>query len=229
MASKNNIFTLEDSLSFEDYAFIFFKTYLKGYQLVAALNKCLGIDLHRIDRPRDVEHGEGGQEVKLYEDADWRDVPVYAYNAYRDKMVDLKYFVVDVWYYRDMSHQLSDAIHASDKVLVLSGSEAHAMRIKIYNQLLSPEAVKDPDDILAIQRYEAWKDLLGNLIDYNYYDYSDIDNPRSSQWENAKRPWSKNLKNMVSTIQDFLSDVVHKIEDVGEASDEDVWMLGGSE
>ena len=204
MAAKRQEFTLDDDYPLDEYAFLVFRTYLQGYQLVAALNECQKINLARIDFPRnDAPDGDGSPQPVM---------PIYYYT---DDMVNLEYYVVDAsWYFGSMTQQVYSALQAGDKVLVLHGTEARATQQSIYKSIVELETPSDPCDILEQRKAEAWKNLASELIDVNYYDYSDSENPLSSQWENAPWPMPSRLQRMAGEIESFFVVVLGVIEDV---------------
>ena len=204
MASKRQEIILDDEYPLDEYAFLVFRTYLQGFQLVAAINECQGIDLVRIDFPRDDDS-----------DGDGTSQPVMPIYYYADDMVNLQYYVVDAsWYFGSMTQLVYSALQAGDKVLVLHGIEARSMMQSIYKSIVELETPTDPYDILAQRKAAAWKNLAAELIDVNYYDYSNPDYPLSSQWENAPWPMPSRLQRMAGEIESFFVVVLGVIEEV---------------
>lgn len=199
----------EDDL-FEDAAILAIRTSLSGPQFVSYLNRCFHLQLSRMDLLPD--------EIKALKDnSDHYYVPfMLPTYSYHDELSGLKCYVVDAWYYRDMPKELSFALNGCDKIMVFDGPDAYKQQQEFY-RLLSLNDVDSKGDLSQRLDKADWDELVGSIIDVNYFDFSDNDSPKSSQWQSASDSYSPKLKKTIATMKAFFADVVYMRDEIGYA------------
>ena len=199
---------LDEEDSYEEVAFLACRTTLRGFQFVSALNKCAHLNLHRIDLSED-ESDMLSMSLDAPSETALR-LPIY---SYRDDSAGITYRVVDAWYYPNMPEALSTALQGCDKVIVFYGMSAYEQQMMFYERLRQTRPI-DPESDPAQQNDEAaWNALSNEIIDLNYFDYSDREFPKSSQWQASVEAYSPRLRKMAATIERFFADIVYMIDE----------------
>ncbi|MBR1517798.1 MAG: hypothetical protein IJ620_06645 [Bacteroidales bacterium] len=184
--------SLEDEYDYEDYAFVACSTNLKNYQLAASLNRCMGWDLHRI---------------AVAADSPQAALPIY---YHRDDAAELSFFLIDVWSYQGLTTTLSQSLQGCDKIVIINGMRSHEYSRRIYDGICNPRRCAADADALQRAEAQAWQALAEQIIDINYFDYSDSLYPESSQWggmfpEGASNVLSRRAKGIKVFFDDLLS------------------------